>query len=236
MFNFEGGCYAKTIRLSQEWEPLIWSATRHFGCILENVFIDANTRRIDFDDASYTENTRAGYPIGFLSNIEPSGMAGHPQHDLLPDGRCLRGAAAHRPPDARPGHVSLHLRLHRQAGRHRKGAGQRAAGHLLFLLWGAFPAAAHRGVYADLLGEKLQHHDAQVWLVNTGWTGGPYGVGKRIDLPYTRALVHAALRGELDNCPMRTDPYFGFEVPEECPGVPVAHPGPAPDLGRSAGL
>jgi len=219
VFNFEGGCYAKTIKLSKDWEPLIWGATRHFGTVLENVLIDANTRRVNFDDTSYTENTRAGYPIGFLSNIEPSGMAGHPNTIFF----LAADAFGVLPPIARlsPAQAMYHFisgYTAKLAGTERGlGAGPQATFSSCF---GAPFLPLAPGVYAGLLGERLQQHRSQVWLVNTGWTGGPYGVGQRIALPYTRSLVQAALQGDLETIAMRMDPYFGFEVPEQCPGVP----------------
>ena len=220
IFNFEGGCYAKTIRLRQEWEPLIWSATRHFGCILENVFIDTTTRRINFDDSSYTENSRAAYPIGFNPNIEPAGRAGHPSTVFF----LTADAFGVLPPISRL--TPEQAKYHFLSGYTAKLAGtEKGVGNepqtTFSSCFGAPFLPLHPRVYADLLGEKLQEHDAQVWLVNTGWTGGPYGVGHRIDLPYTRALVHDALRGELDNCSMRKDPFFGFDVPQDCSGVPA---------------
>jgi phosphoenolpyruvate carboxykinase (ATP) len=219
VFNFEGGCYAKTIRLSKEWEPMIWGATRHFGTVLENVLIDANTRRVNFDDTSYTENTRAGYPIGFLSNTEPSGMAGHPNTIFF----LAADAFGVLPPIARlsPAQAMYHFisgYTAKLAGTERGlGAEPQATFSSCF---GAPFLPLDPSVYAGLLGEKLQRHKSQVWLVNTGWTGGAHGTGERIALPYTRALVHAALQGDLDVITMRTDPNFGFEVPEQCPGVP----------------
>ena len=220
VFNFEGGCYAKTIKLSKEWEPLIWSATRHFGTVLENVLIDANTRQVNFDDASYTENTRAGYPIGFMPNIVPSGMAGHPRTIFF----LAADAFGVLPPISRLS--SAQAMYHFISGYTAKLAGtERGLGAepqaTFSSCFGAPFLPLAPSVYADLLGEKLRQHQSQVWLVNTGWTGGPYGVGERIDLPYTRLLVHAALRGDLEVVPMRIDPYFGFEVPEGCPGVPA---------------
>jgi phosphoenolpyruvate carboxykinase (ATP) len=220
VFNFEGGCYAKTIKLSKEWEPLIWSATRHFGTVLENVLIDANTRQVNFDDASYTENTRAGYPIGFMPNIVPSGMAGHPRTIFF----LTADAFGVLPPISRLS--SAQAMYHFISGYTAKLAGtERGLGAepqaTFSSCFGAPFLPLAPSVYADLLGEKLRQHQSQVWLVNTGWTGGPYGVGERIDLPYTRLLVHAALRGDLEVVPMRMDPYFGFEVPEGCPGVPA---------------
>ena len=219
VFNFEGGCYAKTIRLRREWEPLIWAATRHFGCILENVFIDSNTRRVDFDNASFTENTRAAYPIGFNPNIEPSGRAGHPRTIFF----LTADAFGILPPIARltPEQAMYHFLsgyTAKLAGTE-KGLGSKP--QVTFsACFGAPFLPLHPTRYADLLGEKLRQHKAQVWLVNTGWSGGPYGVGKRIDLPYTRALVHAALRGDFDNVPTARNDCFGFEVPTACPGVP----------------
>jgi phosphoenolpyruvate carboxykinase (ATP) len=221
VFNFEGGCYAKTIKLSREWEPLIWNATRRFGTVLENVLIDANTRRVNFDDASYTENTRAGYPIGFLSNTEPSGMAGHPDTIFF----LTADAFGVLPPISRltPAQAMYHFISGYTAklGGTERGLGDEPQATFSSCFGAPFLPLAP-GVYADLLGEKLQRYGSQVWLVNTGWTGGPYGVGERMALPATRRLVHAALQGELEGVPMRVDPYFGFAVPAECPGVPSA--------------
>ena len=219
IFNFEGGCYAKTIRLHQVWEPMIWTATRHFGCILENVLIDTYDRRVNFDDSSFTENTRAAYPIGFTPNTEPSGRAGHPGTVFF----LTADAFGVLPPIARltPAQAMYHFLsgyTAKLAGTE-KGVGSEP--QVTFSsCFGAPFLPLHPRVYADMLGDKLHQHNAQVWLVNTGWTGGPYGVGKRIDLPFTRAMVTAALRGELEGVPMRTDPYFGLAVPESCPGVP----------------
>lgn len=220
VFNFEGGCYAKTIRLSKEWEPLIWNATRRFGAVLENVFIEANSRRINFDDDSYTENTRAAYPIGFLANTEPSGLGGHPQTIFF----LTADAFGILPPIARltPAQAMYHFLsgyTAKLAGTE-KGLGSEPQTTFSSCFGAPFLPLPPRA-YADLLGDKLRQHQSQVWLVNTGWTGGAFGVGKRMDLPYTRALVHAALNGALDKVPMRTDPYFGFVVPEECPEVPA---------------
>jgi phosphoenolpyruvate carboxykinase (ATP) len=220
VFNFEGGCYAKTIKLRKEWEPVIWNATHHFGAILENVLIDPNTRRVNFDDASYTENTRAAYPIGFNPNIIRSGMGGHPRTIFF----LAADAFGVLPPIARltPAQAMYHFisgYTAKLAGTEKE-LGSEPQTTFSSCFGAPFLPLAPR-VYADLLGEKLQHHNAQVWLVNTGWTGGPYGVGKRIDLPHTRALVRAALYGDLDGTPMRVDPYFGFAVPEQCPDVPT---------------
>ena len=219
VFNFEGGCYAKAIRLDPELEPLIWKATRHFGTILENVAINPQTRRLDFDDPSLTENTRAAYPIGFLDNIVPSGMGPHPENVFF----LTADAFGVLPPIARLDreqamYYFLSGYTSKLAGTE-KGLGSEPQA-TFSACFGAPFLPLHPSVYADLLGEKIDRHNAKVWLINTGWTGGPYGVGKRIHLPYTRAMVTAALTGQLDGVPMRKDPFFGIEVPEQVPGVP----------------
>jgi phosphoenolpyruvate carboxykinase (ATP) len=219
VFNFEGGCYAKTINLRKEWEPVIWTATHHFGAILENVLVDSNSRRVDFNDASYTENTRAGYPIGFNPNIVPDGQAGHPGTIFF----LAADAFGVLPPISRlnPAQALYHFLsgyTARMAGTE-KGLGSEPQTTFSSCFGAPFLPLPPR-VYAELLGSKLKQHQSQVWLVNTGWTGGQYGVGHRIDLPYTRALVRAAMQGELNNVPMRIDPNFGFEVPKQCPEVP----------------
>jgi phosphoenolpyruvate carboxykinase (ATP) len=219
VFNFEGGCYAKTINLRKEWEPLIWNATRHFGTILENVYIDSSTRRVNFDDNSVTENTRAAYPIGFLPNSIPSGSGGHPENIFL----LTADAFGVMPPIARltPEQAMYHYisgYTAKLAGTE-KGLGKEP--QVTFsACFGAPFLPVHPRIYGDLLREKIKKHQVKVWLVNTGWTGGSYGVGKRMDLPYTRAMVKAALEGQLDNVPTFKDPHFGLEVPLECPNVP----------------
>jgi phosphoenolpyruvate carboxykinase (ATP) len=219
IFNFEGGCYAKVIRLSKEWEPLIWGATRRFGTVLENVNIDAHTRRVNFDDDSYTENTRAAYPIGFLPNSIPSGLGEHPKNIFF----LSADANGVLPPIAKlTTEQALYYFLSgytsKLAGTE-KGLG--AEPQTTFsTCFGAPFMPRHPSVYANLLGEKLSQHKAQVWLINTGWSGGPYGIGERIQLPYTRAMVRAALSGVLDQIPTRADPYFGLPVPVTCPDVP----------------
>ena len=218
VFNFEGGCYAKTIRLRQDLEPLIWHATRHFGTILENVAIDSYSRRVDFDDDSLTENTRAAYPIGFLENIAPSGRGGHPKNVFF----LTADAFGVIPP------ISLltpeQAMYYFISGYTSKLAGTEAGvtepQATFSACFGAPFLPLHPSKYAKLLGEKIEQHNSKVWLVNTGWTGGPYGVGSRIHLPYTRAMVRAALNGDLDDVPMRTDPHFGVAVPERVPDVP----------------
>lgn len=219
VFNFEGGCYAKAIRLDPELEPLIWGATRHFGTILENVSIDPRTRRVDFDDPGLTENTRAAYPIGFLSNYVPSGRGAHPENIFF----LTADAFGVMPPIARLNreeamYYFLSGYTSKLAGTE-KGLGSEPQA-TFSACFGAPFLPLHPTVYARLLGEKIVRHNANVWLVNTGWTGGPFGVGNRIRLPYTRAMVTAALDGSLEGVQYRKDLAFGLSVPEHVPGVP----------------
>jgi phosphoenolpyruvate carboxykinase (ATP) len=219
VFNFEGGCYAKTIQLSKEWEPIIWTATHHFGTILENVLIDSNNRRVDFDDASFTENTRAGYPIGFNPNIVPEGRAGPPSTVFF----LAADAFGVLPPISRlnPEQAMYHFLsgyTARMAGTE-KDLGSEPQATFSACFGAPFLPLTPR-TYAKILGDKLRQHHVQVWLVNTGWTGGPHGTGHRIDLPYTRAMVRAAIQGGFDQVPLRIDPNFGIAVPEQCPEVP----------------
>jgi len=219
IFNFEGGCYAKVIRLNPEAEPQIYQTTRMFGTILENVTIDAATRRIDLDDDSLTENTRAAYPITHIPNSVRSGMGGHPKTVIF----LSADAFGVLPPIAKltreqAMYYFLSGYTAKVAGTE-KGVKEPQA--TFSSCFGAPFMALHPEVYAQLLGEKIAKHDVQVWLVNTGWTGGPYGVGHRMPIAYTRAMVKAALTGELDRVPVRTDPIFGLHVPERVPGVPA---------------
>ncbi len=218
VFNFEGGCYAKTINLRQELEPLIWKATRHFGAILENVAVDPYTRRIDFDDGSLTENTRAAYPIGFLDNIVPNGRGDHPENIFF----LTADAFGVMPPIARltPEQAMYHFLsgyTSKLAGTEK---GIKEPSTTFSACFGAPFLPLHPSIYARLLGEKIFKHQVKVWLINTGWTGGPFGVGERIHLPYTRAMVRAALTNALDDIEYRFDPHFGFSVPQSVPGVP----------------
>ncbi|RMF02662.1 MAG: phosphoenolpyruvate carboxykinase [Chloroflexi bacterium] len=219
VFNFEGGCYAKVIRLSPEAEPEIFDTTRRFGTILENVIVDPITRRADFDDGSITENTRASYPIDYIPNAALDGLGkGHPKNVIF----LTADAFGVLPPISRlsPEQAMYHFisgYTAKVAGTERGVTEPQATFSACF---GAPFMARHPGVYADLLGQKIAKHNAKVWLVNTGWSGGPYGVGHRMEIAYTRAMVHAALDGRLNNAEFVTDPIFGVEVPTTCPGVP----------------
>ncbi len=218
VFNFEGGCYAKTIHLSPEGEPEIYAATRMFGTILENVVLDEHTREIDFEDSSITENTRASYPIEYIPNAVHPSRAGHPEtvvfltadaYGVLPPISLLT------PEQAMYQFLSGYTA--KVAGTERGITEPKATFSACF---GAPFLPRHPGVYATMLGEKLHRHGARVFLVNTGWTGGPYGIGSRMKLSHTRAMVRAALGGQLDGVDTVTDPVFGFEVPTVVPGVP----------------
>ncbi len=218
VFNFEGGCYAKVIRLSPEGEPQIWACTRKFGTVLENVVMNATTRRLDLDDDSLTENTRAAYPITHLDNIEPSGTGGHPKNIFM----LTCDAFGVLPPLARlsPEQAAYHF----LAGYTAKVAGTERGitepQTTFSACFGAPFMTLHPGVYAKMLQEKIARHQVKCWLVNTGWTGGPYGEGKRMKLAYTRAMIRAALTGQLDDAPTVTDPIFGLQIPTACPEVP----------------
>ncbi len=219
VFNFEGGCYAKTIKLRQELEPLIWEASRRFGSVLENVVMDPLTHEMDFDSDLLTENTRAAYPIDYVPNSVPEGRGGHPENIFL----LTADAFGVMPPLARLNrdqalYYFISGYTSKLAGTEKElGIEPQATFSTCF---GAPFLPLHPSVYARLLGEKIDRHNTRVWLVNTGWTGGPYGVGKRIHLPYTRAMVRAALTGQLDDIPSRVDPYFGLSIPTACPEVP----------------
>ncbi|MEW6048995.1 MAG: phosphoenolpyruvate carboxykinase [Bacillota bacterium] len=218
VFNFEGGCYAKVIRLSPEAEPQIYQTTRMFGTILENVAIDPVTRRLDLNDDSLTENTRAAYPITHIPGAVRSGMGGHPRTVIF----LSADAFGVMPPVARlTAEQAMYYFLSgytaKVAGTE-KGVKEPQA--TFSPCFGAPFMALHPTVYARLLGEKIGRHDVKVWLVNTGWTGGPYGVGRRIPIAYTRAMVKAALTGALDDVPYCKDPVFGVQTPQAVPGVP----------------
>jgi phosphoenolpyruvate carboxykinase (ATP) len=219
VFNFEGGCYAKTIRLSAEGEPEIHEATRKFATILENVVLEAGNREIDFDDDSITENTRASYPLHYIPNAVMSGRGGHPHNVVF----LTADAFGVLPPISRltPEQAMYHFLsgyTAKVAGTERGVTEPKATFSACF---GAPFLPRHPGVYATMLGEKLRQHDTRVWLVNTGWTGGPYGTGSRMRLRYTRAMVRAALAGVLNDVETRTDPVFGVAVPTAVPNVPA---------------
>ncbi len=218
VFNIEGGCYAKVINLSRESEPEIFECTRQFGTILENVAMDPATRWIDLNDASITENTRASYPLTHIPNIVRSGMVGHPRNVVM----LTADAFGVLPPIAKmtPEQAMYHFIsgytakvAGTEAGITEPTATFSACFGAPFMMW-------HPSVYAKLLAAKLIEHKANCWLVNTGWTGGPYGVGSRMRIDVTRALLNAAIDGSLTNIATYEDPYFGFLVPRKAPGVP----------------
>jgi phosphoenolpyruvate carboxykinase (ATP) len=218
VFNFEGGCYAKTIKLSREGEPEIWRATQMFGTILENVVLDERTREIDFDNASITENTRASYPIHYIDNAVMSGRGGHPRNVVF----LTADAFGVLPPIARltPEQAMYHFLsgyTAKVAGTER---GVTEPSATFSSCFGAPFLPRHPSVYAKMLGERLREHGAAVWLINTGWSGGAYGTGSRMKLPHTRAMVHAALGGKLAGVKFQGDPVFGLAVPTSVPGVP----------------
>ncbi len=218
IFNYEGGCYAKVIRLSREGEPEIYEKTRRFGTILENVVMDVQTRRIDLDSDMFTENTRAAYSIETVSNADKKGMCGHPKHVIF----LTADAFGVLPPVSRltPEQAVYHFisgYTARVAGTERGVTEPTATFSACF---GAPFLPLHPMDYAKLLRRKLEQHGAQVWLVNTGWIGGPYGVGQRISLAYTRAIITAILDGSLTDVPTITEPVFGLHIPTAVPDVP----------------
>jgi phosphoenolpyruvate carboxykinase (ATP) len=217
-FNFEGGCYAKCIHLSKEKEPEIWNAIR-YGTVLENVVVDPETRALDFDSAAYTENTRAAYPIDYIDNALIPGVGGHPSYVMF----LTADAFGVLPPISRltPEQAMYHF----LSGYTAKVAGtERGLGNepqaAFSSCFGAPFLPRNPGEYARMLGEKLKQHKATVYLVNTGWVGGAYGTGKRMDLKYTRAMVNAAIDGKLDSVATEPHPVFKVLVPKECSGVP----------------
>jgi phosphoenolpyruvate carboxykinase (ATP) len=220
VFNFEGGCYAKVIRLSSTAEPQIYATTRMFGTILENVVYDPVSRRIDLDDESITENTRASYPLEYISNAIPEKMAGHPKNIIL----LTCDASGVMPPIAK---LSPEQAMYQFiSGYTSKIAGTEVGlgkePEMTFsTCFGAPFMVHHPAFYADLLKRKILKHGAHCWLVNTGWIGGAYGVGKRISIGHTRRLLEAALTGELLKASFVVDPVFGFAVPKTCDGVPA---------------
>lgn len=219
VFNLEGGCYAKTIRLSRTAEPEIYEACRRFGTILENVGYNTMNGRIDLDDDSLTENTRAAYPISHIPSATRKGVGGHPNNIVM----LTADAFGVLPPISRL--TAEQAMYHFLSGYTAKVAGTErgltepqatfsACFGEPFMVW-------RPSVYAHMLAERIERHKANVWLVNTGWSGGPYGVGSRIKIAYTRAMINAALNGDLDNVAYRRDEIFNLNVPMSCPNVPV---------------
>src|SRR5437588_8810932 len=217
VFNFEGGCYAKCIKLSQEAEPEIYAASKRFGAVLENVVLDESTREPDFDDGSKTENTRSAYPLEFIPNASRTGRAPHPRNLVM----LAADAFGVMPPIAKltPAQAMYHF----LSGYTAKVAGTEKG------LIGVEPEFSTcfaapflprpPAEYGNMLREKIQQHNVDCWLVNSGWTGGIYGTGRRMPIKATRALVTGALDGSLKNASYRTDPYFGFAVPTSVPGL-----------------
>jgi phosphoenolpyruvate carboxykinase (ATP) len=218
VFNFEGGCYAKMIRLSQEAEPQIYETTRRFGTVLENVAMDLATRELDFDDASWTENTRGAYPIDFINNSVASGMGGHPRTIIM----LTADAFGVLPPIARlsPEAAMYHFLSGYTAKVAGTEKGVKDPSATFSTCFGAPFLPLNPNVYARGLGERIARHKARVWLVNTGWTGGPFGVGARMKITYTRAMISAALSGALDNEGYQRHPIFNLDMPTSCLDVP----------------
>jgi phosphoenolpyruvate carboxykinase (ATP) len=219
VFNFEGGCYAKVINLDAANEPDIFATTQMFGTILENVVLDPNTRKVLFDDRSVTENTRASYPLHYIRNHVPSGQGGHPKNVVF----LTADAFGVLPPIARltPEQAMYYFLsgyTAKVAGTERGVTEPQATFSACF---GAVFLVLHATKYAEMLGKLLKEHKSHVWLVNTGWSGGAYGVGQRMKLSYTRAMVRAALAGKLDDVAVKTDPIFGLSVPTAVEGVPA---------------
>ncbi len=219
VFNFEGGCYAKVIRLSEQAEPEIFATTRRFGTILENVVFDEGSRVLDLDDATFTENTRASYPLDFIPNASAEGIGGLPRNIVM----LTADAFGVLPPISRltPQQAMYHFLsgyTARVAGTE-KGMGKEPTA-TFSTCFGAPFMPRHPSVYAKMLGEKMAETGATCWLVNTGWSGGAYGVGERMSIAHTRAMVRAALSGGLTDVPTLQHPQFGLLVPEACPEVP----------------
>jgi phosphoenolpyruvate carboxykinase (ATP) len=217
VFNFEGGCYAKTIRLSREAEPEIFATTERFGTVLENVVVDPITRVPDFDDGSRTENTRCAYPLDFIPNASPTGRAGMPKNIVM----LTCDAFGVMPPIAKL--TAAEAMYHFLSGYTAKVAGTEKGVKdpeaTFSTCFGAPFMPRHPSVYGNLLRDLIAKHHVDCWLVNTGWTGGKYGTGRRMPIRVTRRLLTAALDGSLGRADFRRDPYFGFAVPTSVPGV-----------------
>ena len=218
VFNFEGGCYAKVIKLSAEAEPDIYRTTKMFGTLLENVVYDKNTRVVDLDDARKTENTRASYPLTSIENIVPEGHAGNPRNIIM----LTADAFGVLPPVSRltPEQAMYHFLSGYTAKVAGTEKGIKEPEATFSTCFGAPFMVLHPGVYADLLGKQMAKHQATCWLVNTGWSGGAYGVGQRMKIGHTRAMIRAILNGSLAKTEVVPDPIFGVGVPVSCPDVP----------------
>jgi len=218
IFNFEGGCYAKMIRLVEEHEPEIYSTTRRFGTVLENVVMDEKTRALDLDDASLTENTRGAYPITHLPNIIESGQAGHPKNVvfLTCDAFGVLPPISHLTRDQAM-YYFLSGYTAKVAGTER---GIKEPQATFSACFGEPFLPLHPNFYAQMLGQRIDEHGPDVWLINTGWTAGPYGTGRRIAIPHTRAMIRGLLGGAIDTTALSTDPIFGLRTPQSVPGVP----------------
>jgi phosphoenolpyruvate carboxykinase (ATP) len=223
IFNFEGGCYAKTINLTEEKEPEIFHAIRP-GALLENISFFPGTNRVNFDDDTITENTRVSYPLHYISNaLEPS-IGGLPKNIFF----LTCDAYGVLPPISKldPGQAMYQFISGYTAKVAGTEAGVTEPKPTFSACFGAPFFPLHPGEYAHLLGKKMQENKVNVWLINTGWTGGAYGTGHRMKLSFTRAMITAALEGKLDAANYTNDPVFGLAIPDQCPGVPseVLHP------------
>jgi phosphoenolpyruvate carboxykinase (ATP) len=219
VFNFEGGCYAKVIRLSQSAEPEIWAASHRFGTVLENVVLDETTRELKIDSDEKTENTRAAYPLDFIANVHPGSRAGHAKSIVM----LTADAFGVLPPISRL--TAEQAMYHFLSGYTAKVAGTERGvkdPEATFSTCFGAPFMVHPPtLYAEMLGERISKFNVSCWLVNTGWTGGPYGVGSRMKIAYTRAMVNAAIEGKLDaGIAFRPEPFFGLQIPDSVPGVP----------------
>ncbi len=218
VFNYEGGCYAKVINLSPEGEPDIYKTTQMFGTILENVVLDPLTRKVRFEDQSVTENTRASYPLQYIPNHVKSGRGGHPKNVVF----LTADAFGVLPPVAKltreqAMYYFLSGYTAKVAGTER---GVKEPQATFSSCFGAVFLVWHPTKYAEMLGKLVDAHGSDVWLVNTGWTGGPFGVGARMRLSHTRTMINAVLHGDLHSAPLTTDPVFGLNVPKHIAGVP----------------
>ena len=218
IFNFEGGCYAKTISLSAEAEPEIFATTSMFGTVIENMVYDEHTKELDFEDESLTPNMRCAYPLNYIPNASPTGQAGIPKNIVM----LTCDAFGVMPPIARltPAQAEYHFLSGFTAKVAGTEKGLKGAQSTFSTCFGAPFMTRRPEVYGQLLREKIAQHGATCWLVNTGWTGGRYGAGSRMPIKATRCLLSAALDGSLAKGEFRVDENFGFEVPLACPGVP----------------